>query len=192
MKKILTMIIIILFSAVLSTAIEIRMDFRGSYFNSFDNAFEDIYGGGLTYDGEIAVEVWKGLELWFGGSYFNKKGGMTFSEREIELKVIPIGGGIGFRKSLSKRISIFGEGGAGYFLYSEESPVGDIREGNFGFMVGVGGLLEVGRFLFINAFIKYSYCKVKPADYEVNLGGITAGIGIGFYILRKAIDITDI
>jgi len=32
----------------------------------------------------------------------------------------------------------------------------------------------------IDLYLSYSYCKIKPADFEINIGGIEAGIGIGY------------
>jgi hypothetical protein len=34
--------------------------------------------------------------------------------------------------------------------------------------------------LIIDLHISYSYCKMKPADYRINIGGFEAGIGIGY------------
>ncbi len=31
-----------------------------------------------------------------------------------------------------------------------------------------------------NQEIIYSYCRMKPADYRINIGGLEAGIGIGY------------
>jgi len=41
-----------------------------------------------------------------------------------------------------------------------------------------GSYVKVTKGLLIDFFADYSYCKIKPADYEVNIGGLGLGIGI--------------
>ena len=106
---------------------------------------------------------------------------MTFTEEEIKLKIYPIVGGVRYSHPINEKTDIYGGVGAAYFIYSEEiPPLEDISEGGLGFVVKAGGLMRVTKGLFVDIFIDYSSCKVNPADFDVNIGGITAGIGIGF------------
>ena len=34
--------------------------------------------------------------------------------------------------------------------------------------------------LFFDIFGEYSYCKMTPADFTINIGGMTAGVGVGY------------
>jgi hypothetical protein len=40
------------------------------------------------------------------------------------------------------------------------------------FNMGGGGLFEI--------FTEYSYCRIKPTDFYVNIGGLKAGLAFGW------------
>ena len=71
-----------------------------------EKAFRDIYGEGIMYGGEVNIRVWKALEVWFGASYFYKKGELTFTKEETKLKIVPIGAGIKYSFFFLKRLML--------------------------------------------------------------------------------------
>ena len=81
--------IIIIFSVVLlsgaANASDVIVELRAHYLHPSEEAFRDIYGGGMMYGGEVSIGVWRGLDVWFGGSYFSKKGELTFTKEETKL-----------------------------------------------------------------------------------------------------------
>jgi hypothetical protein len=36
------------------------------YFQPTEQAFKDIYGSGMSYGGEVNIDVFKGLSVWIG------------------------------------------------------------------------------------------------------------------------------
>jgi hypothetical protein len=46
--------------------------------------------------------------------------------------------------------------------------------------VGQGGFIIKAGVIIIDFQASYSYCRVKPAGVEADLGGFQAGIGLGF------------
>lgn len=181
MKRIIIIFTIAFISSGITLAGSVRVEFKGGYFNSSDSAIRDIYGRGVSFGSEITISVWKGLEVWAGGGYFSRKGGMTYTNDEIEIKIMPISGGLRYTLALSEVFSLYTGAGVSYFIYNEViPPLEDINDNNIGFVVKAGGILKISKVLFFNLFVDYSSCTVRPADYDVNIGGLSAGIGIGF------------
>jgi hypothetical protein len=57
---------------------------------------------------------------------------------------------------------------------------GEVSAGEMGYVAKLGSYINTpGRILF-DLFIHYSYCELNPADIEINIGGIEAGIGVGY------------
>ena len=178
MRKVLTALSIIIFAAVSMHAGSITMEVKGSYFCPTEQAFKDIYGGGMMYGGEISVGIWKNLDVWIGGYYFSQYGELTFTEEETSLQIMPLGGGLKYRIT-SGTVSFYGGAGVNYFDYQESNVIGDVKSGAVGFVTKIGAYLEPVEKFVIDIFVEYSYCRMTPADFTIDIGGIKAGIGIG-------------
>lgn len=168
----------VLFSA-LSYAKGFSIEARGYYFQPTDQYFKDIYGKAVSFGGEIGINVWKGVNIWIGGDYLSKKGKLTFTEEETELQVIPITCGVRFQFTESGLIPYVGIG-IGYFKYKETNPIDSVEKGDVGYIGKVGCFFKIMGGLFFDIEGSYSYCRVKPAEVEADLGGLKAGIGLGF------------
>lgn len=158
---------------------DVTVELKVHYFSPSEQAFKDIYGGGLMYGGEVSVGVWRDLDLWLGGSYFSKKGELTFTKEETKLELIPIGVGAKYR-ILSGNFALYVGLGLNYYQYKETNPIGDVSEGGLGYIGKVGSYVKVSERLLIDLYVNYSYCKVKPADFKINIGGLEAGAGVGY------------
>jgi opacity protein-like surface antigen len=155
---------------------------RVGYFTASEQAYKDIYGGGVTYGGELRIVLPPGgrrLALWAEGEYREASGELTFTKEPTKVKVLSGEGGLLFRLSGS-RVSPYLGAGAGYYNYEERSEaLGVARQGKVGF-VGVGGLaIAVTRRLAFDVRAKYSSCKMQPAAFSFDAGGLTGGVGIG-------------
>ena len=186
MKKLFVILTILVLTSGLVAANAIRVEAKFSLFSPSEEAYRDIYGGGLTFGGEVNMAVWNNLEAWVGVNFFNKKGEMTYTQEEIKLNITPITVGARYAYPVNEKIAVYGGLGLAYFIYGEEiPPLEDVSESGLGFVIKAGGFMRVKSGLFVDAFIKYSTCKVEPADYKVNIGGIEVGIGIGYEIKKK-------
>jgi hypothetical protein len=136
-----------------------------------------VVSGNAAVDGRPLL--WKNLELWVGASFFSKKGELSFTGEETKVRIIPIGGGVKYISSVGG-INYYSGIGINYYLYKETNPIGDASKGGFGILGMIGSFMKVTRGLIIDLYIDYSYCKMKPADYRINIGGFEAGIGIGY------------
>lgn len=179
MKKISAGFLALILVSGLAFAGNFAVEVRGQYFNPVDQDFKNIYGGGMMFGGKAIISVWKGLAVWVGADYFTKKGETTFTKEETTLRIIPVGIGLRYSRPLSPIFRIYGGLGLQYHSYSEKSELGDVSEGGIGILGEAGGIVNIVGGLFMDIFIDYSYCKFKPADFRINIGGLSAGVGLG-------------
>ena len=156
-----------------------------SYFRPTDQSFKDIYGSGMYFGGEISIFLKKILiwadgqiGIWAGGHYFTKKGLTTFTKENTKIRIMPIYVGLKFQVPVA-RVRPYVGLGVGYFQYKEESPIGTVKKGNIGYIGQIGCIFKIVGPLCFDFKGSYSYCKVKPVNVEVNLGGLQGVIGIG-------------
>lgn len=184
MRKIfLALAIMIYLSGIVNAAI-FSIELKGSYFSPTETAFQDIYGGGMTFGGEVSIGIWKKLQFWLGGNYYSGDGELSYTGEETSLQIIPIGGGLKYEFSKGT-LRFYGGFGVNYYLYKESNVIGDVNEGGIGFVGKLGVMIKVVKGLMIDLFGEYSYCKMTPADFTINIGGIAAGIGLGYEFKKK-------
>ena len=176
MKKIM---IVGLMAGLISVAASASIGLQGTYFSPSDKDFKSIYGGGWKYGAEIAFNLFKGLDLWLDGGYYAKTGKLSFSEEETKLTLIPIGAGLRYR-FLTGKIEPYIGAGARYNLFNESNEIGNMSGNGIGFVGKAGLALYLAKGFGIDVHVAYSSCKMKPADFEFDVGGIELGAGIIF------------
>jgi hypothetical protein len=176
MKKI---IISVLMIGLVSVSASASIGLRGIYFTPSDADFKSIYGGGWKYGGEIAFPIFKGLDLWLDGGYFAKTGKLTYTQEETKLTLIPIGGGLRYR-FLTGTLEPYVGAGARYCMFKESNAIGDVSANAVGFVGKAGLIFYPTKGFGIEVHVAYSSCKMKPADYEFDVGGIEFGAGLIF------------
>jgi len=180
MKKFALVIVVTIFFSGLTAAADFTVELKAHYFSPSEEAFRDIYGGGIMYGGEVSIGVWKEVEVWFGVSFFFKKGELAFTKEETEVKIVPFGAGVRYSHPVNEKINIYGGLGINYYSFKEENPLGEVSKGGLGPVMRAGGLVRVTKEFIVDVYVDYSYCKMKPADFNINVGGIEAGIGLGY------------
>ena len=165
--------------AVSAAAGDVSFEVKGFYLSPSESAFQDIYGGGTGFGAELNIAVLRSMDLWLGGSYFQRKGELTFTKEETTLRIIPIGTGLRFRFMPNSSISPYVGIGVNYYLYTEENPIGKAEKGALGAAARAGLIVKIAGNFFIDVLAEYSYCKIKPADFRINIGGITGAFGAG-------------
>lgn len=157
----------------------LRVAASAAYFKPSDKIFQEIYGHGYSFGGEIRIAVWKGLNLWVSGDYFSKDGRLSLTQEKTSLRIIPLCGGIAFH-FLKGRYSPHLGLGVGYFQYKETSDIDTVKKADIGFVGRVGCFISITGPLFFDIQGSYSTCSVKPGELEkVDLGGWSARLGIG-------------
>lgn len=180
MKKSIGIIAVTIFLSGLLSAADFKMELKAHYFRPSERAFRDIYGGGRMYGAEASIGVWRELDVWLGVSYFSKRGELTFTKEGTKLKIVPIGVGGKYSYPIHEKASIYGGLGLNYYSYSEKNPIGKVSKGGWGAVMKAGGLVKVIKGLIIDVYMNYSYCKIKPAYYKINIGGFETGVGLGY------------
>ena len=179
MKKICTTVLFLIALAGIIQADDVIIEVKIGYFFPVESAFKDIYGAGVSYGAKLTIGVWKNLSLWMEGSYFSKKGELSFTKEETKVKIFPVGAG--FQIHIERGIvKIYGGSGVKYYQYNESNIIGEVSKGSLGYVSKAGILINVYKGLTLDIFGDYAYCKMKPADFRINIGGFSAGIGLGY------------
>jgi hypothetical protein len=147
------------------------------YFSPSGQSLKDVYGSGVCFRAEATIFVLRNFAFWVGGSYFHKNGMLTFTEEETKLTIFPLGGGIKYRK-LFGDISLYLGIGLNYYQFKESNPIGDVSKGGLGYIGLLGGSVKLTEGLLLDLYSNYSYCKMTPVDFEIDVGGLEIGIGL--------------
>jgi hypothetical protein len=180
MKKTIFFVVFFMIISVAVSTASTRIVAKAKYFMPSEQAFKDIYGSGTMYGGEIDIGIWQNFELCISGQSFTKKGELTFTEEETTLKILPVGIGIKYVHPVGGTVEIYGGIGINYYSYKEENPIGSVSTNKTGYFGTIGTYVKVVDGLFIDLFLDYSYCKIKPEELSVNIGGLGIGAGIGY------------
>jgi hypothetical protein len=184
MKKLSILVSLILVLAGIGQAAEFAFAINARYFSPKDSYFKDIYGGGMAFGGEFNVIIAKNIGVWINASYFSKAGQLTFTKEDTNLSIIPIGIGACYRKMISFA-ELYGGLGLIYAKYKETAQIGNVSSSGIGYLGKIGANFNLTQRLFVDLFVHYSSCKMKPADFDIDIGGFEAGIGIGYKIGQK-------
>ena len=149
------------------------------FYPAFEEAFQDIYGGGWAVGGNLTLDVWKNLGIWFGVSSFSKTGELTFTKEETKVSMMPIALGAQYT-ILSSPVSVYAGLGVLFLHYKESNILGEVKDWGFGFEAKAGAYKKLIAGFFAELFISLSHCEMKPADFKFNVGGLKGGIGIGY------------
>ncbi len=181
MKKFFFIFSFLIFLAGLSRAADIRFEAKAHYFRPSATDFRNIYGSGLQYGGELDVGLLDRLELWFGGSYFSISGETTFTQETIRLRIVPMGGGLKYTLMIGP-FDLYAGLGLYHFQYRETDILGgeDITEGKIGYAVKVGSIMDLTKRLVLDFCLEYSTCKIQPAEFSFDIGGLSFGVGLGY------------
>ena len=152
---------------------------RAGYFRPTESTFKNIYGDGWMGEGEVNVRIFSFIEFWLIGSYYNAAGNLPFSEERTRITTTRLGGGIKFRVSLG----IFNPYIAAapvVYIYRESNPIGTVKGNGGGYIGQVGFFIDVYKGLLFDLSVSYAQCYVKPQNIRADLGGLQAGIAIGY------------
>lgn len=179
--KIKTLIfIILLLIPSLSLAKMGTVEANLGYFSPvFEEAFQEIYGGGWTYGGDLTFDVWKGLGIWAGVDFFSKTGELTFTKEETQLALTSFVVGAQYTFFQSP-VSFFAGLGTRVVLYKESNVLGEPKKTGIGLEAKVGAYKKLIAGLFVEVFVGLSTCVMQPQDFKINVGGLEAGIGLGY------------
>ncbi|MGB9006589.1 MAG: hypothetical protein WCB96_12765 [Candidatus Aminicenantales bacterium] len=180
-KRVLLMAVFILGTGLLSLRADVlRFELQGSYFRPSEQAFRDIYGAGQSFGLEAGLRITKWLEAWMGGGYFAKNGHLSFTGEETRVKITRAGAGLMAVLPLGKHIQI--DLGAGLLVHAfeERNIIGAAHKTSLGYVAKEKLIVKLFSGFFLDLRADYSSCRLKPAEFLIDVGGLEAGLGLGF------------
>lgn len=179
MKKSGLAVVLVLLAVGQAEASGFAIGISGFYFRPTEQAFERIYGSGSGIGAEAVVRLWKNLDLWVGGDYFQKNGELTFTGEKTTVRIFPVKAGLRLRLPAG-RLTFHAGAGLGYFFFEEENPIGRVTERKIGFLAKVGCYIKIVKGLYVDGYFQYTHCSIRPLDMEADIGGMSLGLGIGY------------
>jgi hypothetical protein len=146
-----------------------------------EKAFRDIYGQGPGLGADLVIGILDRVDVWIGGSYFDKKGRLSFTAEETTVKIRTLGWGVRYRYPLG-RLDLYAGAGLNYFLFDEENPIGDVSTSKIGPEARAGAFFRMTRRFSAGAFLGLTRCAIWPAQHKVNIGGLSAGLSLAYLI----------
>jgi len=161
---------------------EFKACLHTNYYALTDPIYKDVYGsGGMMFGGSLSYDFLKKFELRAEYNYFQKTGKMTFIKEDVTLTLTPIILGVRFH-ILDKNVSPYIGAGLGILLYKEKLPerLEQVSEKTISYHFEGGSYLNLTQKLFIDLNIRYALAPTQPFNEKIRLGGLRAGIGIGY------------
>ncbi len=157
---------------------------HAGYFLASEQASKDIYGNGLVYGGELRLAsqrvLARRLAIWAEGTYRTRRGALSFTREATTMSVTGLEAGALYQPATNGRLLPYFGGGAGYYAFDEKNePIGEARQGKIGYCAVCGVAVTAWKALVVDVRIKYSVAKMQPADFPIDVGGLTASIGFG-------------
>ncbi len=148
------------------------------YFRPQDMWVKKIYGeGDVIYGARVGVHVWKGFYFWLSAAQFKMIAETTFSKDRTALTLLPVSAFLRYRIRLGF-VRPYAGIGFTYLSFKEESEIGNVTgSGNNAAYEG-GFELKINRNFLLDLGARYDLIKVKPTGFEIDLGGVQAGISL--------------
>jgi opacity protein-like surface antigen len=115
-----------------------------------------------------------------GARYFEKLGELTYTKERTRVNILPISRGIKYEYAGNSKFKLYAALGLRYNAFRESNVLGKVRAEKLGAAIGAGSVLKITKKFFADLFVDYSRCKFKPADFNINIGGLEAGLGFGY------------
>lgn len=178
-----TIAVLLLLAVPAAGAARVSTRLSASFFLPADPVFRDVYGGGGAFGAELAVTVGPNLEVWAGGTSFAKDGALTFTGEEARIRLTSLLAGVRYRFGRGT-LTPYAGAALGAVFYRESSPIGEARGEDFALGIQTGVEWLIGPRFFVDARVSYVSCRVDPDGLKAQLGGLSAGIGVGLRLGR--------
>jgi opacity protein-like surface antigen len=151
---------------------------RVGYFLASDSQYKNVYSNGVVFGGELRVGG-ESLGGWLEGNYRSSTGTLTYTKESTKMSVMAVEAGALYRFKAQQLNPYFGAGLGMYMFDENNTAIGEAKKSQIGFCVLGGVSYFIGDSFVVDAKVKYSTCSMKPADIDINVGGITLGLGLG-------------
>lgn len=168
------------------------IEVNSEYYWFINSTTRDVMGAAALTSLEACIKLYKGFNLWLGGSYLKTQGSSIGESSRTTLEMIPIFAG--FKNYFYTHPQIYPYIGLGFV--STWSEIGNsydyvqskISDWDYGIKAQVGTNFYPIKDFFIDLFINYNYLQVdypesfSPTIYrsKAKLSGLGFGGGIGY------------
>ena len=186
---------------------DILFEFKGAYFLSTSNTFKNIYGtGNAIYGAELTFKLYKDLYGWASIDFFTGNKLVIYRNTDscanistccqvlscegyqTKVMFMPLAFGLKYFVPFANEGKWFtGDFYVGLGIeptYLQSAPHGDSKDKLSNW--GAGGIAKIGTYFnlprnfFIDAFVDYSFVRVKQKKYTTNLAGCIFGASLGY------------
>jgi len=178
MKKIHIFLSILLLGSILFPRDAVKIGAYTGYFSPADETFKKIYQGeDMIYGLKLGVRIWKEFYLWLSGMQFKKTSETTLLSDITTLTLQPVTLTLRYTFNLGV-VNPYLEGGYTYIFYKEESEIGDVNGEGKGYSLDTGIEFKLSSRFVIDLGVRYTQAMVRPTGFDVQLGGVQAGISL--------------
>ncbi|MCX6554599.1 MAG: PKD domain-containing protein [Candidatus Aminicenantes bacterium] len=148
------------------------------FFQPRDANLKSIYGDGdVIYGGRLGIHVWQGVYVWLSASRFQVIAKTTFSEEKTTLTLTPLSAFLRGGLSLGFFCPYVGIGYT-HMTFKEESEIGNVKGDGGNTSYEAGFELKMNRHFIMDLGVRYDLIKVNLTGFDVDLGGLQAGISL--------------
>jgi opacity protein-like surface antigen len=178
MKKIHIFLSILLLGSILFPRDAVKIGVYTGYFSPTDETFKKIYQGeDVIYGLKLGVRIWREFYLWLSGMQFKKTSETTLLSDITTLTLQPVTFTLRYTFNLGA-VNPYLEGGYTYIFFKEESDIGDVDGEGKGYSLDTGIEFKLSSRFVIDLGVRYSRATVRPTGFDVQLGGVQAGISL--------------
>ncbi len=178
MKRVLLFFGLASAAAIAAAGETVSFEIQAARFRPVDSAFREIYGSGPAFGVQFDLNLWGGLGFWATAGRFKRDGELTLSGETTTITLTPLAAGARYALGTRRLKTSIGLGIV-FIRYREESPLGKVDEGDFGFVGQAGFLVGLLGPLYADLQARYTKCVAEPAGVKADLGGFQAGLGLG-------------
>ncbi|TFG79788.1 MAG: hypothetical protein E4H23_04780 [Chrysiogenales bacterium] len=178
MKKTALIGIGFLFLASSALAAGFRVELKGSSFSSENAIFRDVYGSSAKFGLEGGLDIAKNVSIWAGLDYVHKSGGLTVTEEETRVWIMPLTLGVRYEIPAGAKVRLHVGAGIQEVFFKEEASLGTVKENALGIIFTGGGMYRLTDTIGVGLFLAWSTCKMTHEDVEFKVGGLDLGVGV--------------
>jgi opacity protein-like surface antigen len=148
------------------------------YFRPQDMLLKQIYGeGDVIYGARLGVHIWNGFYAWLSASQYKIISKTTFTEDRTTLTLLSASAFLRYGLRLG-----FFQPYAGIGLtkmhFKEEAEIGNVTGDGSNTAYEGGFELRLNRHFYIDFSARYGVLKVNPTGFDIDLGGLQAGVAL--------------
>ena len=152
-----------------------------NFFNSSSPDYRSIYGQAvLMPELKVTAKVYRNFTVWGGFAMISKDGIIEEIEEDARISQTMLGFGLGYAHKLGEKLRLRGELGLTSISFTEEALDETQKGSGLGWKIGANLDYCINKMLFATLTAAYTAASDETEIGKIKLGGLQAGIGLGF------------